>query len=58
MIFDNQIAQRIFYLPSAVGKTGEPQERTLGKATKMVADVFKTPTMKRIFTEGHDRQGH
>lgn len=30
LLFDNFIAQRIFYFLSAVGKTGKLHERTLG----------------------------
>lgn len=41
---DNQIVQRIFYLPSAVGRP--------------TSHMRFTQTVRRIRTEGHDRQKH
>mgnify|MGYP000000640844 CR=1 FL=1 len=34
LLFENFIVQRIFYFPSAVGKTGKPHERIHGQALK------------------------
>lgn len=34
LLFENFIAQRIFYFPSAVGKTGKPHERIHGQTVK------------------------
>ena len=43
VFFENRIAQRILYLPSAVGETDKPHD-------------LLSRTVRRIRTEGHDRQ--
>lgn len=59
MFIDNFIAQRIFYFPSAVGKTGKLHERLCGSARiKRISAVPRTQTVRRIRNEGDDRQGH
>ena len=59
LLFENFIVQRIFYFPSAVGKTGKLHERIHGQAVKKgLSDGFKIQTVRGIRSEGHDRQGY
>lgn len=58
LFFENFIVQRIFYFPSAVGKTGKLHERIHGQAVKKLSDGFKIQTVRGIRSEGHDRQGY
>lgn len=48
LLFENFIVQRIFYFPSAVGKTGKLHERIRGQAVKKrLSDGFKIQTVRR-----------
>ena len=58
LLFDNFIVQRIFYLPSAVGKTDNLHERIHRQTVKKLSDGFKIQTVRGIRSEGHDRQGY
>lgn len=58
LLFENFIVQRIFYFPSAVGKTGKLHERIHRQAVKKLSYGFKIQTVRGIRSEGHDRQGY
>lgn len=51
MFFENKIAQRIFYIPSAAGETGKLHERTHFYA-------FRTQTMQAICTKAMTGRGN
>jgi hypothetical protein len=51
MFLENKIAQRIFYISSAVGETGKPHERTHFYA-------FRTQTMQAICTKAMTGRGN
>ena len=58
LLFENFIVQRIFYFPSAVGKPASHMSESTDGHSKMTSDGFKIQTVRRIRSEGHDRQRH